>query len=850
MQKTKSKMLFALFLILSISINLAAIIPFADSQVTGKITAYPFIGSTPNPVGVGQETLLHMGITQPLRVTQDGWTGITATITKPDGTTQTLGPFRTDATGGTGTTFVPDVAGTYQIQTHFPAQWYNYSIGSTQYRLYYEAADSKILNLTVTDTPSPEYSGIALPTEYWSRPIDAQAREWKVIGGNWLGLGQFGDNLGGAVVENNDYAPESAHVLWTKPIEYGGLTGDYDYSVFGGDAYEGKFSGSVIVNGILYYNKYNTIGASGTGITPVENYVVAVDVHTGEQLWSRTLKAPDGTNVTLSFGQVMKFTSFNVQGAFTYLWGTSGTTWYAFDPADGRWLFTMTNVPSASSTLGPNGEIMKYVLDQTRGYMLVWNSSAVIDGYWGTNPNSPNWGSWRPQGKTINATGPTATTTSTPFGLNGYQANVSIPKGLPGSASHYIAEDLVIGYFRASPENINNPPFTIWAIDLKPGHQGQLLYNKTYDAPTGNVTFGYSRVGVKDRVFVIYMKDLGTLRTYNLDTGQFMWATTEPEFYLSYLETWTIIAEGKVYTHGTKGIIDCYDAQTGQKLWAYAMHDPLTEILWSDNWIARIDFIADGKIYIRTSAHSDNQPLPRGAPYVCLNATTGEVIWRVNGLMRGSDWGGRGLIGDSTVVKIDTYDLLLFAVGKGPSETKVEALPAVSTFGSGSIIVQGTVTDISPGTAKYALTARFPNGVPAVSDASQSEWMLYIYKQLPRPTNATGVPVTISVMDSNGNYRDIGQTTSDADGFFSFTWKPDIEGKYTVYAKFTGSESYWPSHAITAFNVDPAVPTATPSPLAEQSVSDQYFVPAVAGIVVAIVLVGAVLALLLLRKRP
>ncbi|MCL4429492.1 MAG: hypothetical protein M1167_01950, partial [Chloroflexi bacterium] len=114
MSKPKTTISLALFLILSISISLAATIPLADSQVTGKIKAYPFIGATPNPVGVGQETLLHMGITQPLRITQDGWTGITATITKPDGTTQTLGPFRTDATGGTGTTFVPDVAGTYR----------------------------------------------------------------------------------------------------------------------------------------------------------------------------------------------------------------------------------------------------------------------------------------------------------------------------------------------------------------------------------------------------------------------------------------------------------------------------------------------------------------------------------------------------------------------------------------------------------------------------------------------------------------------------------------------------------------------------------------------------------------
>ncbi len=849
MSKQKFGIATAIFLIFVMSISLATTATGVPA-ITGNTKAYPFIGATPNPVGVGQETLFHTGITQPLRATQDGWSGITITVTKPDGTKETLGPFRTDATGGTGTTYVPDVPGVYQVQTHFPGQWYNYTQSGTQYNLFYEEADSKVLNLTVSDVAINLYPGVPLPTEYWSRPIDAQAREWATIGGNWLGLGQFGDNLAGSVMPDNDLAPESAHVLWAKPLEYGGLVGDYDYSLFGGDAYEGKFAGGVIINGIMYYNRFNAIGIPGSTIAgvsapAVENYVVAVDIHTGQQLWQRTLKAPDGTNVTLSFGQVLKFTSFNVQGAFTYLWGSSGSTWYAFDPADGRWLFTMTNVPSASTTVGPNGEFLKYVIDQRNGYMLIWNSSAVIDCYWGTNPNSPNWGSWRPQGKIINATGPVATTFSTPFGLNGYQKNVTIPKGLPGSVSYYVAEDIAIGYNRAAPENINNPPFTIWAISLKPGSEGQLLYNKTYAAPEGNVTFGYSRVGVQDRVFVIFMKDLGTLRCYNLDTGAFMWATTEPEFYLSYLETWTVIADGKIYTHGTKGIINCYDVKTGKPLWQYALSDPLSEIKWSDNWIARIDFIADGKIYIRHSAHSDNQPLPRGAPYVCLNATSGEVIWRANGLVRGTDWGGRGYIGDSTLVKLDTYDLLIFAIGKGPSATEVEASPSVSTHGS-RVLVQGSVTDISPGTADYKIAARFPDGVPAVSDASMSDWMTYVYKQLPKPTNATGVEVVIEVFDPNGNYYEVARTTSDATGFYKAAFTPEVPGEYTVVARFAGTNSYYGSYSETAIVVDPAAATPSPQPQITLPPIEMYVVGATVAILIAI----AILGVLILRKKP
>jgi hypothetical protein len=82
-----------------------------------------------------------------------------------------------------------------------------------------------------------------------------------------------------------------------------------------------------------------------------------------------------------------------------------------------------------------------------------------------------------------------------------------------------------------------------------------------------------------------------------------------------------------------------------------------------------------------------------------------------------------------------------------------------------SVVIRGTVTDISAGTNQNEQAARFPNGVPAMSDASMKDWMAYVYMQKPRPQDATGVPIVISVLDANGNYREIGNVTSDADGF-------------------------------------------------------------------------------------
>ena len=75
-------------------------------------------------------------------------------------------------------------------------------------------------------------------------------------------------------------------------------------------------------------------------------------------------------------------------------------------------------------------------------------------------------------------------------------------------------------------------------------------------------------------------------------------------------------------------------------------------------------------------------------------------------------------------------------------------------------------------------------------------------------------------------------------------------GQYKVFADFAGTESYWPSHAVTAFTVDTAPETTTGvTPVGPQSTSlTHYFIPAVAGIIIAIAIVGALIKMLMLKK--
>jgi len=216
-------------------------------------------------------------------------------------------------------------------------------------------------------------------------------------------------------------------------------------------------------------------------------------------------------------------------------------------------------------------------------------------------------------------------------------------------------------------------------------------------------------------------------------------------------------------------------------------------------------------------------------------------------MFRNTVWGGRAIIGDSIIVTQDTYDQRVYAIGKGPTQTTVSAPDIGVPFGT-NVLVKGMVTDISPGTNEDALKMRFPNGVPAVSDANQSDWMLYVYKQFARPTDIVGVDVTLSVLDPNNNCYEVATTTSDASGFFSAEFEPEVPGKYTIVATFEGSKAYYGSFAETAITVEEA-PAATPVPTPEpESVADLYFVPMSIGMIIAIIVVGLVLVLML-RKR-
>jgi hypothetical protein len=129
--------------------------------------------------------------------------------------------------------------------------------------------------------------------------------------------------------------------------------------------------------------------------------------------------------------------------------------------------------------------------------------------------------------------------------------------------------------------------------------------------------------------------------------------------------------------------------------------------------------------------------------------------------------------------------------------------------------------------------------------------MAYVYEQQPEPQSVTGVTVTLTSIDPNGNTVPIGTTTSNALGTFAYDWSPPIPGNYTIIATFAGSGAYYGSYADTYIYAAsaPATTAPTATPVSNAATTTDVLGIGIA-LIVIVIIVGAVLAMLLLRKKP
>ncbi|MFB3888827.1 MAG: PQQ-binding-like beta-propeller repeat protein [Candidatus Bathyarchaeia archaeon] len=790
----------ALMAILTVTTLMAGIQLTAAHTPPWQIPTYAYITAQPNPVGVGQQAFLVFWLDLPpptaAGVGGDRWKGFTIKVTRPDGTTESLGPYTSDPTGGTYALYTPQQVGVYKFDVHFPGQvaaLNNPDTGvpgspSVYVNDTFLPSDASA-TLTVQQESIQKIPASPLPTEYWTRPINQENSNWASVASNWLGLFQT------YRVQDDGLAPNSAHVMWTMPIEFGGIVGgnsNNEAGYYTGMSYEIRFGDALILQGRLYFTMPLHDDPSAGPYT-------CVDLATGTILWQRQGIRP-------TFASLYDYESPNQHGVIPSgaLYQAVGTTWIAYDAFTGAWAYNLTNVPSGTQVLQKDGTIARYVLNynttRRSGWLAKWTTAALPNGPLVLTPGTTTDAyQYRPVGKNADM-------------RNNYEWNVTITADLTGSTAPAIVavlpDDIILG--RSSNIGITSvwrgteDPWAMWTISDKSSNRGSLVWKQSYPAPPGNISqmLTYMPIDKVNRVITMTYFETGERLGYNLDTGQKMWGPVGTPYQVDHAFQYFSSragqnAYGELIVGGYGGEVFAYDTKTGNKLWNFNDTNHGVE----SNWGMIPTFpsmMADGKVFAIGGEHSPNVPLYKNERLYAIDAFTGKELWNLTA------WSSSGLgeaaanmyVADGYLVFYNCYDSQLYCIGKGPSETTVSAPQTAANVGS-SVMITGSVTDQSPGA----------EGKAAISDEWMTKWMEYLYEQQPIPGNAEGVTVKLTAIDPNGNTQDIGQVTTDLKGNFGKMWKPPVPGQYTIIASFEGSNSYWPSYSTAYLAVDPAAPS-------------------------------------------
>jgi outer membrane protein assembly factor BamB len=853
LKKKIAAIAIAIFFVLSMVTVLSAVQPV--NALTYK--TYAYITVEPNPVGVGQTVTVLFFLSEPAPTATAGfvaatnWDNFTVKVTSPGGQTESFGPYTSDATGGAYFTYVPTAVGNYKFDFNFPGQTIKgYGIFGAPVGPDYYGPSSATTNLTVQQQPIASYPIPPLPTSYWTEPVYGENRGWNEISGNWLAMEYNSTTIFTGAFNPYTTAPTTAHIVWTKQQYLGGIVGgDIDSDYYQGPTYQSYWVPPIILNGRLYYMQRQVPGNGWVGL-------YCVDLYTGKELWFQpeavigSAGAGGGGVPNLFFAQV--FTAYGVNGAGSeaFIWNCEGANWTVFDANSGTLVYTITNPPTGTTPLvglgilsGPNwiidgdsqGSVIAYYMDGLNNWLLKWNSTQLLVNS-GISAVSNLY--LPPLGESI------------PWS-DGIMWNVTIPHGA-GIQGFYLGAPTTDGnVVFSSTADIATPVnnFTLYAYSATDGHY--LWSNNFANVFTPGSTLWNFFLTTNDGIITVYNKNTEEFYGYSEATGTQVWGPTHAsgnawDTYILEGPPCQVAAYGNLYVSTYAGKVYCIGLQNGTLLWTYTLPNSGYDTPYGDYPAGGGMTVADGMVYVCTGEHTPSEPLWLGGAMYCINASTGDLVYDMSGW-----WTNSPAIADGHALDENCYDGTIYCFGMGQTATTVTAPDSGVTLGQ-TITITGTVMDASPGPMDYAGNLLWKaDSTPAIADQYMTQWMEYLYQQKPMPTNATGVPVTLSVVDVNGNHRVIGTTTSDDTGFYSFHWTPDISSNYTLTATFAGSNSYYGSSAETAFYVMPALPTASPYPTpATGLASTGSLMLGVAVIVIVIIIIGAVIIMLMLRKRP
>ncbi len=823
----------------------------AGDVANGTFDSQTWISSRPKTVGIGQSVLINVWTT-PASNAGRKLLGYHIIITKPDGTKDEYTLNSERDTAATWMEYVPNQLGEYKYKVEFPGTYlpagvYNDGViytdraaagagyqgtptiytGST----YYKPDNSPEYSFTAQQDMVWSWGATALPTDYWTRNIAPELREWLPVIGDWPWYGpptadfyEMYPNDGYWSPRSDFYpfvqGPSSAHIAWKQVQNRAGITGAGRYGSYGAEgwSYEVPFATSsssppqitMVIGGRGYMTVPRVRSQLINGsIQPVSTTTLqCVDIRTGQVFWE-----VDG--FTHSQG-LSSFGSWIFGGAIEY----PSTIVYL----DGSRLCKY-NANTGAQTLNMSISPLTSAIHYMAGYAL----------------GVQNMGSG--QYRLINFTTSGTTTNFT----NRIASNISWPLSSVPATSDFtlgIAASFGRGLIGQTGTTTEQRLVT---VDMR---TGQVIVNKTI-APAGAEDFmGYSGASdVCDHGIYAFLTAWGQFVGLDIRTGNIAWTSDKMD------EQWdcngfgaydTTSAYGMFYRAAYTGVY-AFDWKTGKIVWKYEAPaiSPFETPYIDKNGTTVMSFngdcyAADGKIYSINTEHTPTQPITRGWQFHCINATTGEGIFKT--IMTGS----MGAIADGYMSISDSYTGTLYVYGKGKSQTTVTGPDTSISLGT-AMVIKGTVTDLSPAQP----------GTPCVSKESMATQMEHIHRQLPidgiwHNVTITGVPITLTAIGSDGSVVDIGTVTTDGYyGTFGKEWTAPKVGTYEIVAAFAGDESYGSSGASTTVSVGAAAEQPNNNNTNTQVTVPDYTMTII-GVGIAIMVVVAIVGLALfltLRKR-
>ena len=838
----------------------------------------PRLNLTPDPVQLNTQLLIN-GWLSPALSPARYHTDYQFVVTKPDGTVTTYlkDSFRADGTAWL--TIKPDQVGIWMVQFNFPGSYWppgNYTYPEAQggypvsfpNSVYFKPT-TKTMNFTVVDEPLANYPDQPLPTDYWTRPVGPDQRNWWPILGWYPADGvtarpeteiHWPDNTNKYAQSRYGFipftqAPLSAHVVNFQANAIGGLMGadmegiSYPHIDRQFAQYIRPQGPDIVYNGVAYTYRPVDIRAPprDSDVTrefPNSPYgtpkmiLEATDLRTGKVLFQRDDVTQPPTMVTYWEGYPEIEGAIPLYSRYVWLTAVGSGRLINYYPSTGTPVFNVSIAPLSTGILYTHkpdpfnpgaGRVPFFLSVQNLG-----NSIPVAQRY-----RLIEWtvvGTGFRRSAVHNVTMRVASNITWPWPNLGnvYDFETMTAFRNVEESSIYTTGTAPSGLDAAGSPNNNY----VQAASLITGQQ---LWNKS----TGihHILFSGSSI-VADQGKVAFRYTDGFFYGFDQLTGEQVWRTnmtTDP---------WGAFVDYGVGSYGGNIIagqadgVAAFDWETGKLAWHFKAIQPYqteTNYQGYTPFFGGSPLIADGVVFYANAIHTVKQPLPRGWKLYAMNATTGEYIWSIAGTrshQQGSTFIDPLTIGDGYLSFPNGADGRTYVIGKGQSKTTVSAQQSGARVGDITTIT-GTVTDQSPSQPD----------TPAISDRDQGRWMEYLHMNYERPDDATGVPVIIEVIDSNNNRYQIGNVTSDISGSFGLSWQPIIPGKYQVIASFKGSNSYGSSEATTYFTASEApAPNAEPAQ-PPPSMADQYFVPAVVSIIIAIA-IGFAITIIVLKKRP